>query len=112
MWNEGQHSQSCRPRSFFLMVTCDASSSSASPKDSSTVFLAVSVARQHMMTHFFALARFALFSDSCLASKRACCCARFSAAVIRGTMSSKGFSMIRTPVIFGGLRFGELEDYR
>lgn len=53
-------------------------------------------------THFFALALFSLASNSRFASTLACCCARFSDAVIRGTMSSNGFSMIRIPRILGG----------
>jgi hypothetical protein len=54
-------------------------------------------------THFFALARLSRLSASCLASNFAFCCSRFSAAVIRGTISSKGFSTILIVLIFGGL---------
>jgi hypothetical protein len=54
-------------------------------------------------THFFAPLRRASSSRSRCASSRARCCARFSAAVMRGTMSSKGLSTIRMDLILGGL---------
>lgn len=59
-----------------------------------------------MGTHFFALRLCSLRSASRWTSIRASCCALRSAAVIRGTMSVKGFSTIRMPVILGGLDEG------
>lgn len=97
-------SQSGRAISFFLIVTSASGISSASPNDNKAVFLTVSTSQDYIRsTHFLAFARFSRFSASLFASMRASSCARFSAAVIRGTMSGKGFSMIRIPRILGGL---------
>jgi hypothetical protein len=54
-------------------------------------------------SHFFAPFRRAASSLSRIAACRARCCTRFSSAVIRGTMSSNGFSRIRTLLTLGGL---------
>ncbi len=55
-------------------------------------------------THFLALLRRSSSSRSRWACSRARCWTRFSAAVMRGTMSSNGLSIIRMVLIFGGLR--------
>lgn len=110
-------SQSClvKPLRFTLSVSFSAlassAPSSASPNDNNPVFLYYQphcrIDRQETgqtgQTHFFALARLSRLSASCLASNFAFCCSRFSAAVIRGTISSNGFSTILIVLIFGGL---------
>jgi hypothetical protein len=60
-------------------------------------------ASPHSHTYFFAPFRLSASSRSRCASSLARCCTRFSAAVIRGTISSNGFSNIRMVLIFGGL---------
>ncbi len=60
-------------------------------------------------THFFAFFLLSLFSASSLAAILACCCILLSSGVIRGTMSSKGFSTMRIPMILGGLKV-EVEE--
>lgn len=54
-------------------------------------------------TDFLAPLRRSASSRSRCATSRARCCARFSAAVMRGIMSGKGLSMMETDLIFGGL---------
>lgn len=99
-------SRSCRPIPFLVVfATASTGASSASPKDSRPVFLQPGQLWLDSLydPHFFAFARFSRSSISFLASNLACCWPLFSAAVIRGTISSKGFSIIRIPRIFGGL---------
>lgn len=106
-------SQSGRTIGFFLKVTGSSSSTvpPAIPNDRRAVFLgpmSVSdgVGIQDTATYFLAPFLRAASSRSFWAASRAFCWARFSAAVIRGTMSSNGFSMILTVLIFGGLNGG------
>ncbi|SRR6266478_662826 len=101
--------QSGRATLFFFGTTETSSSpsSASAPKLNNLVSLRVSfslrVSVREKDTHFFAPFRRAASSLSRIAACRARCWARFSSAVIRGTMSSNGLSMIRTLLILGGL---------
>lgn len=97
---------------FAAAASAASTDSASSPNDNKPVFLEGRWPVSHeifyiqsarSITYFFAFRLCSLRSASRWASRRASCCALRSAAVIRGTISVNGFSMIRMPMILGGL---------
>lgn len=101
VWSNNSFLFECRR---FILLSYALVITKAQKLDISTVAIKKARAKWNGLTHFFAPFRRSASSRSFCASSLARCCARFSSAVIRGTISSNGFSTIRIVLIFGGLQ--------